>query len=65
MFEKYDIYFLVAAFASFVVSVGLWFLVEHDYGIFVGLWVPSILAFWIGVKLSIEKGVSHARAARF
>ena len=36
---------LVAAFASFVLSVTLWFTGSHDQGIFVGLWVPSILAF--------------------
>jgi len=38
---------LVAAFASFVLSVTLWFTGSHDQGIFVGLWVPSILAFGI------------------
>ena len=41
-------YFLVAAFASFVLSVSLWFLgspdVAKEQGIFVGLWVPSILS---------------------
>jgi ABC-type multidrug transport system permease subunit len=36
---------LAAAFASFVLSVTLWFTGSHDQGIFVGLWVPSILAF--------------------
>jgi hypothetical protein len=40
-------YFMVAAFASFVLSVSLWFLgnpdVAKEQGIFVGLWVPSIL----------------------
>ncbi len=35
---------LVAAFASFVLSVTLWFTGSHDQGIFVGLWVPSILS---------------------
>jgi len=35
--------FLVAAFISFVFSVVLWFFVEKEAGIFVGLWVPSIL----------------------
>ena len=33
-----------AAFASFVLSVGLWFSDRQDEGLFVGLWVPSILA---------------------
>lgn len=40
-------YFLIAAFASFGLSVGLWFLgdqsVAKEQAIFVGLWVPSIL----------------------
>ncbi len=36
---------LSAAFASFVLSVTLWFTGSHDQGIFVGLWVPSILSF--------------------
>lgn len=53
MFKKFDYFFLLAAFASFVVSVGLWFLVNHDYGVYVGLWVPSILALWVGVRLVV------------
>jgi hypothetical protein len=36
---------LLAAFASFVVSVVLWFTGHENQGIFVGIWVPSILAF--------------------
>ncbi len=36
--------FLGAAFLSFLLSVGLWFLVDREQGMFVGLWVPSILA---------------------
>jgi hypothetical protein len=35
---------LLGAFLSFVLSVSLWFTGNHDQGIFVGLWVPSILA---------------------
>ena len=41
---------LIAAFASFLLSVILWFAGDRQYGLFVGLWVPSILAaggFWI------------------
>ena len=36
--------FLTAALLSFGLSVGLYFSGEHTDGIFVGLWVPSILA---------------------
>jgi hypothetical protein len=35
---------LLAAFVSFLISVVLWFGGHHDQGIFVGLWVPSILS---------------------
>ena len=41
--------FLVAAAASFLLSVVLWFTDNRQEGVFVGLWVPSILAagaFW-------------------
>lgn len=53
MFQKVDYYFLFAAFASFVASVALWFLVNRDYGVYVGLWVPSILILWVGVRVSL------------
>lgn len=36
--------FLLAAAASFLLSVTLWFSGNEQQGIFVGLWVPSILA---------------------
>ena len=42
--------FLAAAGISFLLSVSLWFLGFRTEGVFVGLWVPSILAggaFWI------------------
>lgn len=42
--KKARILVLVAAFLSFLFSVGLWFLEDKQSGIFVGIWVPSILA---------------------
>jgi hypothetical protein len=42
--------FLAAALVSFLLSIVLWFTDNRDEGLFVGLWVPSILAagaFWI------------------
>lgn len=36
---------LSAAGLSFLFSVSLWFLVDKEQGLFVGLWVPSILSF--------------------
>lgn len=59
MFQKLDYTFLGAAFASLVVSVGLWFLVNHDYGAYVGTWVPSILALWVGVRVVLLSGSSN------
>ena len=35
---------LLGAFVSFVLSVVLWFGGDRQQGIFVGLWVPSILS---------------------
>ena len=36
---------LLSAFFSFVLSVFLWFFVDKTQGLFVGIWVPSILSF--------------------
>ncbi len=51
MFTKIDYPFLLATLISFLASVVLWFLLNRDYGVFVGLWVPSTLALWVGVRL--------------
>ena len=53
MFQKIDYPFLFASFASFLVSVGLWFLVDRESGVYVGLWVPSILILWVGVRVAL------------
>ncbi len=43
--EKARVLILIAAFVSFLLSVSLFFLTDDKTeGIFVGLWVPSILA---------------------
>jgi hypothetical protein len=36
--------FLLAAGLSFLLSVTLWFSGDRERGLFVGLWVPSILS---------------------
>jgi hypothetical protein len=36
---------LIAAGMSFLLSVYLWFTGDKEAGLFVGIWVPSILAF--------------------
>ena len=49
-----DYLLLSAAFLSFLLSVSLWFLVDQGAGAFVGLWVPSILAFGCYYKTLIK-----------
>lgn len=36
--------FFAAAFISFALSIWLWFSGDRERGLFVGLWVPSILS---------------------
>lgn len=42
--KKSDYLILTAAFVSFLFSVYLWFEGQHQEGLYVGIWVPSILA---------------------
>ena len=42
--KKSDYFILTAAFLSFVFSVYLWFNNQQQEGLYVGIWVPSILA---------------------
>lgn len=55
MFAKGDLLILLAAFLSFLFSVALWFGIgvatNKNAGIFVGIWVPSIIATGIYVEL--------------
>ena len=44
MIKKSDYWLLGAAFVSFCLSVGLWFSGQKEEGMYVGIWVPSILA---------------------
>ena len=48
IWESY--YPVILAFISFLYSVTLWFTGNKLEGIFVGIWVPSILAFSIAIK---------------
>jgi hypothetical protein len=45
MFRGRDYFILTAALISFLFSVYLWFGGQREAGMFVGIWVPSILAF--------------------
>jgi hypothetical protein len=53
--------FLAAALLSFGLSVVLYFTGEHTDGIFVGLWVPSILA--LGAFLAPRRVSAAGRAS--
>lgn len=64
MFHKIDYPFLIGAFASLLVSVALWFLVSHDYGVFVGIWVPSILSLWVGVRVVVLSHGINSRSGK-
>jgi hypothetical protein len=62
MFNKVDRPFLLASSLSLAASVCLWFLVNRDYGVFVGLWVPSILVLWVGVRVVLlTNAISQSR----
>ena len=53
MFKKFttgDIFILIAALLSLLFSEALYFQGEKQDGTFIGLWVPSILAFGIYLK---------------
>ncbi len=50
-----DWFLLAAAFVSFVFSVGLWFQGLREEGLFVGIWVPSILAFGGFVRSALQR----------
>ena len=62
MFKIFDCSLLFAALASFLASVGLWFLVQLDYGVYVGLWVPGILALWVSLEMVVT--LEHAAISR-
>ncbi len=58
MFEKFtsaDKFLFVAAILSLVFSEILYFQGHKEDGAFIGLWVPSILAFGIYLKLLNSK----------
>ena len=59
MFTKSDTLILGAALISLVLSIALWFgffgPANKDAGIFVGLWVPSILAVGNYFKLKAKR----------
>ena len=57
--DKATVYVLIATFLSFMFSIYLFFFMDSPdsmlYGIFVGIWVPSILSAFTVLKTSIQK----------
>ena len=53
--KKSDYLILTAAFISFLFSVFLWFNGHHQEGLYVGIWVPSILAAGVYIKQIFKK----------
>ncbi|WP_199535486.1 hypothetical protein [Rhodohalobacter sp. SW132] len=51
MLKKSDYFILLAALLSMVLSIWLWFSGSTDAGLFVGIWVPSILGFGAYFKI--------------
>lgn len=41
-FHRTKLAFMVAAFVALVLSVVVWFGVDREQGLFIGLWVPAI-----------------------
>ncbi len=54
MLRTSDYVLLAAAFLSLLLSVYLWFTGQKDAGLFVGIWVPSILSFSCFYRLATE-----------
>jgi hypothetical protein len=53
MLSTSDYYILAAALVTLVLSVWLWFSGDQQAGLYIGLWVPSIIGF--GIYLNILK----------
>jgi hypothetical protein len=51
MLKTSDYFILIAALLSMFFSIYLWFSGSQDAGLFVGLWVPSILGFGAYFKI--------------
>ena len=51
MLKRSDYFILTAALVSMILSIYLWFTVDREAGLFVGLWVPSILGFGAYFKI--------------
>lgn len=51
MYQISDYFILFAALISMIFSIYLWFSGQQEAGLYVGLWVPSIIGFGCYVKI--------------
>jgi hypothetical protein len=52
MFQKSDLFIILAVMISFVISAYLWFVLnDREQAIFTAIWIPSIFTFGIYFKL--------------
>lgn len=58
MLKKSDYFILSAALISMILSITLWFGLDREAGLFVGIWVPSILGFGAYFKILKYRGRS-------
>jgi len=58
MLKRSDYFILAAAILSMALSIALWFGGDTDAGLFVGIWVPSILGFGAYFKILKYRGRS-------
>ncbi|WP_165779061.1 hypothetical protein [Rhodohalobacter barkolensis] len=58
MLKRSDYFILAAALISMILSIFLWFSGNQDAGLFVGIWVPSILGFGAYFKILKYRGRS-------
>ena len=59
--KKSDYFLLTAAIFSLIFSILLWFNGYKDQGLFVGLWVPSILGFGSYLKIVLRNARSEQK----
>ena len=55
MIKKSDYIILISALLSMALSIYLWFSGDKEAGLFVGIWVPSILSFGNYIKQRINE----------
>ena len=55
LFDRSDYFILSAALLSMFASILIWFMGYREEGLFVGIWVPSILAFGVYFKVAVIK----------